>query len=97
MVGATGIEPVTPTGVQCTVCPIGLSLSSAWRMRSRRLAAERWLRTARPRRILGIALVLVGMVLWGIAVLPSPLRGPLGVISGGALVAVGIILIATSY
>ena len=87
---------MTPTGVQCTVCPMRLSLSSAWRMQSRRLAAERWLRTARPRRILGIALVVVGMLLWGIAVIPTPLRGPLGVISGGALVAVGIVLITTS-
>jgi len=66
-------------------------------MRSRHLAAERWLRTARPRRILGIVLVVVGMLLWGIAVIPSPLGGSLGVISGGALVAGGIILIATSY
>jgi hypothetical protein len=66
-------------------------------MRSRRLAAERWLRTARPRRILGIAFVVVGMLLWGIAAIPSPLREPLGVISGGALVALGIILIVSSY
>jgi hypothetical protein len=66
-------------------------------MQSRHLTAERWLRTARPRRILGIALVLVGMLLWGIAAIPSPLGGALGVISGGALVAVGIILIVTSY
>jgi len=87
---------VTPTGVQCTVCPIGLFLSSAWRMQSRRLAAERWLRTAQPRRILGIALVVLGMLLWGIAVIPTPLRGALGVIAGGALVAAGIILITTS-
>jgi hypothetical protein len=65
-------------------------------MRSRRLGAERWLRTARPRRILGIALVVVGMLLWGIAVIPTPLRGALGVIAGGALVAIGIILITAS-
>jgi hypothetical protein len=43
-----------------------------------------------------IALVVVGMLLWGIAVLPSPLRGALAVISGGALVAGGIVLITTS-
>jgi hypothetical protein len=66
-------------------------------MRSRRLAAERWLRTARPRRMLGITLVVLGVLLWGIAAIPSPLREPLGVISGGALVAVGITLIVTSY
>jgi hypothetical protein len=66
-------------------------------MQSRRLAAERWLRTARPRRILGIALVIIGIFLWGIAAIPSPLGGALGVISGGAVVAVGIILIVTSY
>jgi len=65
-------------------------------MRSRRQAAERLLRTARPHRILGITLVLFGMFLWLIAVIPSPLRGSLGVISGGALVAGGIILIVTS-
>jgi polyferredoxin len=66
-------------------------------MRSRRLAAERWLRTARPRRIVGIALVVFGTLLWGIAVILSSISGLIGVISGGALVAVGIILIVTSF
>ena len=37
------------------------------------------------------------MLLWGIAVIPSPLRGALGVISGGAFVAGGIILITLLF
>jgi hypothetical protein len=66
-------------------------------MRSRRLAAARLRKTARPRRALGTILVLLGMLLWVIAALSSvPLEGSLGVISGGALVAGGIILIVTS-
>jgi len=36
------------------------------------------------------------MSVWAIAAIPSPLRSFLGVISGGALIAGGIILIATS-
>ena len=66
-------------------------------MRSRRLAAARLRRTARLRRAGGTILVLVGMLLWVIAILsPIPFEPSLWVISGGALVVGGIILIATS-
>jgi hypothetical protein len=66
-------------------------------MRSRRLAAARLRKTARPRRALGTILVLLGMLLWVIAALSLiPFMPFLGVISGGALVVGGVILIVTS-
>jgi hypothetical protein len=65
-------------------------------MRSRRAAAERLLRMARPRRVAGTIFIALGMTAWVIAAfLPSPGRS-LGVTIGGALVAGGIVLIATS-
>jgi hypothetical protein len=63
-------------------------------MRSRRAAAARLQRTARPRRALGTILIFLGMLLWVIATLSFiPFKPPLGVISGGVLVVGGIVLI----
>jgi hypothetical protein len=67
-------------------------------MRSRRLRAE-WLgRTARLRRIIGALLIFGGTLLWGVGVAAAlPVRERyFGVIVGGALVVLGIVLIATS-
>ena len=67
------------------------------KMRSRRQAAARLRRTARPRRALGMILILLGMLLWVIATLSlTPFKPSLGVVFGGALVVGGIILITTS-
>lgn len=67
------------------------------KIRSRRQAAARLRRTARPRRALGIILILLGMLLWVIATLSlTPFKPSLGVVFGGALVVGGIILITTS-
>ena len=66
-------------------------------MRSRRLAAARLRITARLRRILGTILVILGMILWVVSALSLiPFEPSLGVIFGAALVAGGIVVIATS-
>jgi hypothetical protein len=65
-------------------------------MRSRRVAAERLRRTARPRRILGTILIALGMIAWVTAAILPPHERFLGIIAGGALVVGGIILITTS-
>jgi len=98
------VEPVARSGF--FLAPLGVSLPAyrrsgvaywSLRMRSRRLAAARLLRTARFRRAGGTILVLLGTLLWVIAILsPIPFEPSLWVISGGALVVGGIILIATS-
>jgi hypothetical protein len=63
-------------------------------MRSRRVRAERSLRTARSRRTTGTILIALGVVAWPIAaLLLPPFERSLGIIAGGALVAGGITLI----
>ena len=65
-------------------------------MRSRRLTAEKLKRIARPLRIMGIILILLGLFLWVTAALSLIPLPPFGVIFGGVLVAGGITLITAS-
>ena len=77
-----------------------LSGLEAQKMRSRRLTAEWFRRSERPRRIVGTILVCLGALLWITGVILPILHSSviltevfLGVIFGGALVVAAIILI----
>jgi hypothetical protein len=65
-------------------------------MQSRRAAAKRLLKTARPRRIIGAILVALGTIAWVSAIFLPVRERSLAIIFGGALVTAGIILIVTS-
>jgi uncharacterized protein YjeT (DUF2065 family) len=65
-------------------------------MRSRRAVAKRLLKTARPRRIIGTVLVVLGTIAWVSAIFLPVRERSLAIIFGGASVAAGIILITTS-